>query len=92
MLFIIGAGDHVSVNGGYGTWSEWTSCPVTCGEGVQERHRLCDNPVPSDGGADCSVIGKSEETKLCGEEVCPDVSGTAFIFMCYYCYYKICRE
>lgn len=33
------------VNGGWGSWSEWSTCSRTCGAGVQSAHRDCDNPV-----------------------------------------------
>lgn len=33
------------INGGWGSWSEWSTCSRTCGAGVQSAHRDCDNPV-----------------------------------------------
>ena len=40
-------------NGEWGEWTTWTRCTVTCGEGIQTRYRMCDNPVPANGGEFC---------------------------------------
>lgn len=60
-------------NGGYGAWSEYGACSVTCGEGIQERKRFCDNPFPKFGGESCEKLelGPSIETKACKMESCP---------------------
>ena len=59
-----------SVNGGYSLWAEWSSCSVTCGDGVMNRVRKCSNPGPSNGGADCAALGEPTETKACFIKVC----------------------
>lgn len=59
------------VNGGYGDWFDFGACSVTCGEGVQERKRLCDNPSPQYGGESCEKLGPSVETKACQMKSCP---------------------
>lgn len=42
----VAVGDQPAmVNGGWGSWSEWSACSRTCGAGVQSAHRDCDNPV-----------------------------------------------
>ena len=55
---------------------------MTCGGGVQQRERKCDNPEPGDGGQTCEEqgLGKSVETKSCNEESCPGMCcGLAWI-------------
>ncbi|KAI5624997.1 thrombospondin-1 isoform X1 [Silurus asotus] len=56
-------------NGGWGPWSPWDSCSVTCGGGLQGRHRLCNSPVPKYGGKEC--IGDTKGTRLCNSQDCP---------------------
>ncbi|KAL4660770.1 hemicentin-1-like [Arapaima gigas] len=60
---------QVQVPGGYSSWGEWGPCSTTCGQGVQERIRLCNNPVPSNGGLPC--MGQSTELKNCHVALCP---------------------
>ncbi|WAR30318.1 HMCN1-like protein [Mya arenaria] len=39
-----------------GAWSEWTvwgTCSHTCGSGVAQRSRSCENPPPANGGQNC---------------------------------------
>ncbi|CAH3133298.1 unnamed protein product [Pocillopora meandrina] len=59
-----------SVNGGYTEWSE-SKCSVTCGGGVKTLTRTCTNPLPSNGGKDCSELGPTEKTVPCNEQKCP---------------------
>jgi len=60
------------INGGWGEWSSWPECPVSCGGGTQGRTRVCDNPVPDFGGEDCTVDGSTDmETQACNENPCP---------------------
>ncbi|MGH0182642.1 UNVERIFIED_CONTAM: hypothetical protein FKN15_010308 [Acipenser sinensis] len=33
-----------SVNGGWGSWSSWSACTRSCGAGVQNAERQCNNP------------------------------------------------
>ncbi|XP_076081403.1 coadhesin-like [Mytilus galloprovincialis] len=46
-----------TVNGNWGSWSDWTVCSSSCDSGHQTRSRLCNNPVPSSSGFYCN--GKS---------------------------------
>ena len=53
-----------SVDGGWGSWSEWSACPVTCGRGAhQTRTRLCDSPEVANGGAPCP--GYKQDSREC---------------------------
>jgi hypothetical protein len=53
-----------------GGWSQWSSCNVTCGGGTQTRD--CNNPVPSNGGAQCA----GASTQACNTQACvPNSNG-----------------
>ncbi|TKS69568.1 disintegrin and metalloproteinase with thrombospondin motifs 7 [Collichthys lucidus] len=58
-----------SVNGGWAPWSEWSACSRTCGAGVQNAHRDCDNPVPKYRGKYC--LGERRRYKTCNTTPCP---------------------
>ena len=49
------------VNGGFSSWSTWSSCES--GARTQERDRKCNNPPPKDGGLPC--VGRSHEEQAC---------------------------
>jgi hypothetical protein len=57
-----------AVDGQWSSWDNWSSCSVTCGGGSQSRSRLCDNPAPQYGGANCS--GNGTETQDCNTDPC----------------------
>ncbi|XP_028269954.1 hemicentin-1 isoform X2 [Parambassis ranga] len=59
----------VQVSGGYSNWEEWGPCSSTCGQGFQERTRLCNNPAPANGGRSCS--GPSIDSRKCQAGLCP---------------------
>ena len=69
------------VNGGWGTWSEWNTCTVSCGGADQGRTRVCDNPAPQYGGDDCTVDGSTDsESQRCNENPCQSkLSGITII-------------
>merc|ERR1712226_217434 len=58
------------VDGGYGAWGDWGTCSASCGSGFQTRDRQCDNPPPSNGGADCNP-NERVDTRPCTSGNCP---------------------
>ncbi|XP_045201110.2 sushi, von Willebrand factor type A, EGF and pentraxin domain-containing protein 1-like [Mercenaria mercenaria] len=51
------------VHGGWTNWDITGSCSVSCGTGVQQRARVCDNPLPINGGTECQ--GNSDDVIAC---------------------------
>ena len=59
----------VTVDGQWGSFGRWSTCSKTCGGGIKTRQRLCDNPSPSNNGADC--IGNATHWLNCSVNSCP---------------------
>ncbi|XP_012721740.2 hemicentin-1 [Fundulus heteroclitus] len=59
----------IQIHGGYSSWGEWGPCSSTCGQGFQERMRLCNNPAPANGGRSCS--GPNTDSRKCQTGLCP---------------------
>ncbi|XP_078407396.1 LOW QUALITY PROTEIN: hemicentin-1-like [Cetorhinus maximus] len=59
----------VQVHGGFSDWLDWGPCSVTCGRGIEERIRLCNNPLPANGGRPCR--GWDVESRQCNAKPCP---------------------
>eukprot|EP00731_Ephydatia_muelleri_P026831 Em0018g931a len=57
------------VNGGFASWSGWSNCSVTCGNGTQNRTRSCSNPAPACGGDNCT--GAALDLRACVMTPCP---------------------
>uniref|UniRef100_A0A4W6ETJ0 Thrombospondin 1 n=1 Tax=Lates calcarifer TaxID=8187 RepID=A0A4W6ETJ0_LATCA len=57
------------IDGGWGPWSPWDTCTVTCGGGIQNRKRRCSDPVPKYGGKDC--VGDATMSQVCNKQECP---------------------
>ena len=62
---------QVTLDGGYTEWSVWRNCSKDCGEGIQTRYRLCENPAPGRYGKDCYRFGANQESKPCFLKICP---------------------
>ncbi|CAM1298104.1 ADAMTS9 (predicted) [Pycnogonum litorale] len=59
----------IPVNGNWGEWSEYGTCSRSCGGGIAQSERLCDNPVPNNGGRYC--VGRRRKYKSCSTKDCP---------------------
>ncbi|XP_052081470.1 SCO-spondin-like [Mytilus californianus] len=57
------------VNGGWSTWTSWTSCPETCDDETLNRTRSCSNPASENNGTDCQ--GNYIEFMSCQAAQCP---------------------
>ncbi|XP_033124512.1 A disintegrin and metalloproteinase with thrombospondin motifs 3-like isoform X2 [Anneissia japonica] len=55
-------------NGAWGPWSAWGPCSKSCGIGVSQKTRKCNNPPPLKGGRKCR--GKSKDFRLCNADDC----------------------
>ena len=60
----------VPVNGGWSSWSDWSACDNTdCGKVcTQTQTRVCNNPIPANGGLNCS--GDATQTKTTQNPAC----------------------
>ena len=59
------------INGNYSSWSNFSLCSKSCGNGTMERTRNCSNPEPKHGGMNCSYLGLPKEVKSCNAFPCP---------------------
>ena len=59
----------ILVNGNWGDWMEWSVCSKTCGEGLKNRSRECNNPQPMFGGRVC--LGYNTQLENCKDTECP---------------------
>ncbi|XP_056004192.1 A disintegrin and metalloproteinase with thrombospondin motifs adt-1-like [Ostrea edulis] len=58
-----------SIDGGFTDWSTWSSCSKTCGGGTSEKSRTCSQPVPQNGGRNCT--GSFSDSRDCNTQSCP---------------------
>ena len=65
------------IDGGWGTWSEFSECSKTCESGRRVRIRECNNPPPQYGGRECTVVsGESGlHSEECNPQRCPGMFG-----------------
>uniref|UniRef100_A0A7M5UY77 C-type lectin domain-containing protein n=1 Tax=Clytia hemisphaerica TaxID=252671 RepID=A0A7M5UY77_9CNID len=61
--------DIFPVDGGWSSWSGFSSCTLSCGSGTQYRTRACDNPARQYGGKHCQ--GDEREERACNTNPCP---------------------
>ncbi|CAM9592142.1 unnamed protein product [Lampetra fluviatilis] len=59
----------VQVHGGFSEWLEWGPCSTSCGQGLQERVRVCNSPIPANGGRPCA--GPASDSRPCASRPCP---------------------
>lgn len=64
-----GFSQAVPVDGGYGPWSEWSDCSVSCGPGMRQRIRICDSPAPENDGRPCKEAEGTELDSCLNEQV-----------------------
>ncbi|XP_072324712.1 LOW QUALITY PROTEIN: SCO-spondin [Scyliorhinus torazame] len=62
------------VNGGWSSWSPWSTCGRSCGGGKSLRMRSCTDPPPKNGGRHCP--GERFEVTICNVQPC-DADGCA---------------
>ena len=67
LLFIF----NFVVDGDFSEWGNWTSCSVSCSEGVRIRERTCTNPTLVYGK---NCIGSYTDQIVCNEGPCPGVT------------------
>ena len=75
----------LEVDGGWTSWSNWTSCSATCGDANQIRVRSCTNPAPKNGGAECRDYPAPDNidsyVKSCNLPFCPSKSTEFMVSM-----------
>lgn len=54
-----------AINGAWSNWGDWGACSINCGSGTKTRTRLCTNPAPAYGGAQCSSSNVESQTDIC---------------------------
>lgn len=50
---------------------QWSECSSSCGNGYRIRKRHCDDPLPQNGGLECS--GCSIDFEVCNSQPCPEI-------------------
>jgi len=67
------------VDGQWSSWSVWSTCSRSCGDGWAVRNRTCSNPPAQNGGADCDVSGLgSFQNQSCNIQNCSCMANASF--------------
>ena len=79
-------------HGGWGAWGTYGPCTATCGSGYQIRDRLCNDPIPLNGGLECSSDKgqsmKESESRMCTSIKCPGILQLRNVYNCVNVDYK----
>ncbi|XP_074659249.1 uncharacterized protein LOC141911998 [Tubulanus polymorphus] len=68
---------YAPIDGHWSRWSTWSACSGQCGaSGTKIRTRVCDDPAPKNGGAECS--GDKTQTANCKSAKCEVGISTEF--------------
>jgi len=59
-----------SVDGNWGPWSWTRECSEPCGGGTRGRERKCDDPEPSNGGSECTLLTSGVGLEEYGNVTC----------------------
>ena len=70
-----------TVHGGWTTWPNWTTCPVSCGKeaALLSRSRTCSDPEPEWGGEYC--VGESSDEQYCNNFHCPSRCNILIVYL-----------
>ena len=66
--------------GGWSSWTQSSTCSVTCGGGQQQLTRTCTNPEPRHGGDACS--GKDSDSRTCNSNPCSGKLNDVCVCVC----------
>lgn len=67
------------IDGNWGSWTSYSACPVTCGNGDRVRTRQCNNPAQSGKGLNC--VGPASEVLVCSLYPCAVGKKTLHFFL-----------